>query len=99
MHVVQHANPLDDSSPIVKRYAPVMDGVCGFAWVVVRPAGSSFGRWLRKERGHSLAYGGGVSIWVGSFGQSYERKYAYARAFAGVLEEAGIEAYAQSRLD
>lgn len=98
MVVVQRENPLDDSSPIVKQYEPVMDGVCGFAWIKVRPANSSFGRWLRS-RGHSLAYQGGVSIWVRGFGQSYERKMAYAHAFAQVLEEAGIKAYAEGRLD
>ena len=96
--VVQRENPFDASSKIVKQYEPIMDGVCGFAWIVVAPAGSSFGRYLRK-RGHSLAYGGGVSIWVRGFGQSYERKSAYADAYAAVLKEAGIKAYAEGRLD
>lgn len=99
MHVVQRENPFDDSSPIVKAYEPVMDGVCGFAWIRVMPGGSSFGRYLRKERDCSAAYGGGVSVWVRGFGQSYERKMAYAQAFAGVLQEAGVKAYAEGRLD
>lgn len=94
MHVVQ----VGAGGEILKRYPPVLEGACGFAWIVVKPATSSFGRWLRA-RGHSKAYGGGVQIWVSQFGQSYERKSAYASAFAEVLTGAGITAYAQSRLD
>lgn len=99
MHVVQRAHPLDDSSPIVKRYAPVMDGVCGFAWVRVTPGTSSFARWLTRTEHGRKAYQGGVSIWVGGYGQSYERKSAYADAFAAVLNEAGITARSEGRLD
>jgi hypothetical protein len=98
MVVTEHRNPLDDSSPVIRTYAPVMSGVCGFAWVTVRPATSSFARYL-KARGHRRGYEGGIQIWVGEFGQSMERKEAYARAFAAVLREAGITAYAASRMD
>jgi hypothetical protein len=99
MVVVQRANPFDDSSAIVKEYAPVMGGVCGFAWVVVRPGTSSFARWLVKQGLASKHYYGGVSIWVRDFGQSMEKKQAYATAFAKVLGEAGIDAYGDSRMD
>lgn len=99
MTVVVRENPFDDNSPIVKRYAPVMDGVCGFGWVNVRPGNSSFANWLRKTNRGRNAYHGGVDIWVREFNQSYERKIAYARAFAGVLTEAGITAYGTGRLD
>lgn len=99
MTVVQHANPLDDSSPVVKAYAPVMDGVCGFAYVIVRPGNSSFARWLKANRGARKAYYGGMQFSVHQFGQSYERKVAYAGAFVGVLEQAGVKAYVDSRLD
>ena len=99
MYVVQHANPLDDSSPIVKAYAPVMDGVCGFAWIGGIKGTTSFGRWVgRTGKGHR-GYYGGMEIWVSEFGQSYERKLAYARAFAQVLSDAGTEAYGTGRLD
>ena len=37
MVVVQRSNPLNDASPVVKVYEPIIDGVCGFAWVKVRP--------------------------------------------------------------
>lgn len=99
MHVVERANPFDDNSPIVKRYAPVMDGPCGFGWVRVVPGNSSFANYLKKAKGCRAAYGGGVSLWVSEYGQSYVRKYAYARAFAGVLQEAGVTAYGEGRLD
>lgn len=99
MVVVQRENPFDASSKIVKQYEPVMDGVCGFGWVKVRPAGSSFGRYLKDVQGCSPAYGGGISVWVRGFGQSYERKMAYAHAFAEILREAGVQAFAEGRLD
>lgn len=80
-------------------YPPVMDGVCGFAWVTVRPANSSFALWAKKERGWSKAYGGGMQLWVSAFGQSYERKMAYARGFAKILNQAGLDAIPGGRLD
>jgi hypothetical protein len=99
MHVVQRANPFDDNSPIVKSYAPVEGGVCGFAWVTVSPGNSSFALWLKKTHRGRNAYQGGVQIWVSDFGQSMTRKEAYASAFAAVLRETGLKAYAGSRMD
>ncbi len=99
MHVVQRANPLDDSSPIVKQYAPVMDGVCGFAWVTVRPANCSFAIWAKKNKGWRSAYNGGMQLWVSDFDQSMTRKKAYATAFAQVLRENDIPASSSSRMD
>lgn len=99
LYVVQHANPFDDNSPVTRAYPPVMDGVCGFAWVKVRPATGPFVRWLKTHgKGHS-GYTGGYDVWVHKFGQSLERKTAYANAFAAVLTEAGLTAYGQSRMD
>lgn len=77
----------------------VPDGLCGFAWVKVTPGTSSFARWLVKSGLAHKGYGGGVDIWVSDFGQSIDRKTAAARAIAKVLTDAGITAYAQSRLD
>lgn len=73
---------------------------CGFAWIKVRPANSPFANWLKKN-GHvrGVAYHGGVDIWVHEFGQSMQRKEAFAHAFAEVIYNAGIKAYAQSRID
>lgn len=99
MIVVQHADPLDDSSPVVRVYEPVWDGVCGFGWVTVRPGNSSYARWLRENTRAFRSEEGGVRLRVSRFGQSYEKKMAYAGAYAKVLQEAGINALADGRLD
>ena len=81
-----------------KVYEPVMDGVCGFAWVNV-PGNVPFGKYP-KERGAHKGYRGGYNFWISGYGQSYERKMAYARAFAQYLNENGVpKAYADGRLD
>jgi hypothetical protein len=98
MVVQQHANPADDNSPVVKQWF-VEGGSCGFAWVKVRPANCSFALWLKKHKGARTGYTGGMEYSVHEFGQSIQRKESYARAFARVLSEAGIKAYAQSRDD
>lgn len=83
----------------------VSEGVCGFANVVVRPGGSSFARWLSK---HGLArphYYGGLSVSIYDLcadsrsSQSYDRKVAAARAAARVLNEGGVKASVDARLD
>lgn len=82
-----------------QRYV-VPEGPCGFAWVVVKPGTSAFAKWLMKNGKARKHYYGGVSLWVGEFNQSMERKYAYAAAFAEVLRKNGIEnCYADSRMD
>ena len=76
------------------------EGMCGFAWVKIRPGNSSFAKWLVKNKLARSAYGGGVDIWISGFNQSVERKEACARAMAEVLRnELGVNAYADSRLD
>lgn len=78
----------------------VADGVCGFAWVNVKPGTSSFAKWMVKsDKARKDAYYGGVTVWVGYFGQSMTRKEAYASAFANVLRKYGVTAYANSRMD
>ncbi len=100
MYLVERENPFDDTSKVIHAYEPVMDGVCGFAWVNVKPGTSRFARWIRaNDKGRSDDYYGGTTVWVRYFDQSYERKLAYAEAFAEVLQEAGIRAYAHGRLD
>lgn len=81
-----------------KRYF-VEDGVCGFAWVTVKPANSAFAKWLKERALARNAYGGGVSIWVSKFNQSMQKKEAYANAFARVLRDNDINAYSESRMD
>lgn len=81
------------------EHQPVMDGVCGFAWVKV--AGNcGFGRWAKKKGIMDKSYSGGVQLWVSGYGQSLTRKEAYAQAYAQTLRDSGIEsAYPGSRMD
>jgi hypothetical protein len=89
MHVIENGIPIDR----------IDDGACGFAWVTVRPANSSFAIWAKKQGLMRPMYGGGVTYWVGVFGQSVDRKAAFAGAYAKVLRENGIQATAGDRLD
>ena len=99
MIVEQHVSPFDDNSPVEKSYY-VPEGVCGFAWISVKPGNSSFANWLKKnELARKDSYAGGVRIWISEYGQSMEKKEAHARAMAQVFNEAGIKAFAMSRMD
>ena len=87
----------------------VNEGVCGFAWVSIKPATSSFCKWLKSlPDNHELkesigihrGYYGGLELWCQLFGQSHERKRAWAKAVAKVLQNHGIDrAFADDRLD
>jgi len=78
----------------------VAEGVCGFAWVTVRPATSRFARWLIKSKHARVdSYAGGARISISSYGQSMQRKEAYAQTLADSLTTAGFQAYAGSRMD
>ena len=104
MLVIQHKNPMDDSSKVVQSW-DVPEGPCGFAWVVVRPGGCSFARWVKANQAkldqHVFKeyYGGMTVYYVHEFGQSIQRKTAFAHAFAEVLNKAGIKAHSMSRMD
>jgi len=98
MVVIERVNPIDDNSPIKKAYAPIEAGVCGFAWVQLRSGNSSFAHWAKKYAGYRTGYNC-VQLWVSDFGQSMERKAAFARAYAAVLEAGGIQCWASSRMD
>ena len=98
MIVQEHEHILDDKSPVIKAYK-VLGGVCGFAWIVIRPGTCSFARWLTKKGLAKKAYEGGVSVWVAQGGQSMELKQAYANAFAATLRAHKINAYPMSRVD
>lgn len=76
----------------------IEEGACGFAWVEFA-GNTAFGRWAKKAGVARPHYPKGLSVWVSEGGQSIDRKEAYARAFARVLNDAGIRAYAGSRLD
>ena len=96
--VVREVNPISGQYEGGAQYH-VPEGVCGFAWVVVRPGNSPFARYLKAINIARKGYGGGVHVWVSGYNQSMERKEAYAEAYAKVLQEAGIKAYADSRMD
>jgi hypothetical protein len=89
MYVIDQGIPIDR----------IDDGACGFAWITVRPANSSFAIWAKKQGLMRPMYGGGVTYWVSQFGQSVDRKAAFAGAYAKVLRENGIQATAGDRLD
>lgn len=76
-------------------------GYCGFAWVKVsEKASTKLGRAL-KTVGFRKSYNGGLDLWNpgGSGTQSMDIKEAGAEAYAEVLREFGINAYACSRAD
>jgi hypothetical protein len=98
MVVSQHANPLDENSPVKQEWV-VPDGPCGFAWVTIKPATSAFAKWVKQYRRARAGMYGGIEHSIWEFGQSYQRKVAYARAFANVLTDAGFTAYTGDRLD
>lgn len=99
MQVVQRANPLDDSSPVVKAYEPVMDGVCGFSSCVIRPATGGFVKWLKSNGIGYKNYHGGWAVPCHAFNQSLTRKEAYTSAFGKILATYGITSYPDSRID
>lgn len=98
MIVGQPTTPLGDTLDYSKPTYFVADGACGFAWVSFK-GNTGWGRWAKKEGHARAAYGGGLQLRVSGYGQSVTRKEAYAQAFATVLREAGVSAYAESRLD
>ena len=98
MIVSQHADQLDDGSPIVNQWT-VPEGPCGFAEIRLCKGNTSFAHWAKKNAGFRKHYYGGLSHWVSAFGQSMVRKEAFARAAARVLKANGIDAYSSSRMD
>ena len=92
--------PLGNDIDYDKETYYVADGMCGFAWINIKPARGKFVKFLKdNDIGRKDSYYGGYTIWVSGFGQSLDRKSAYARAFAEVLNENGLKAYAMSRMD
>lgn len=92
--------PFGNTIDPAKTVYVVPEGPCGFAWITIHPGGCSFAKWLKKVgKTRGRAYGGGCQIWVSAYGQSAQRKEAYAGAFARVISAAGITAYAGGRLD
>ena len=92
--------PLGNDIDYSKDTYYVADGMCGFAWINIKPARGKFVKFLKdNDIGRKDSYYGGYTIWVSGFGQSMTRKENYARAFVKVLNDNGLKAYAMSRMD
>ena len=91
-------DPVSFTGDAVQEYV-VEDGACGFASVIVKPANSAFAKYLALQHGARKHYYGGISLSINDFNQSLQKKEAYAKAFAGVLVDAGINAHYESRMD
>jgi hypothetical protein len=73
---------------------------CGFAWIRVRPATSSFAKWAKANIDAEVDdYKGGLLISSPLTSQSLVRNEAYCEAYAEVLNKAGIKAYVTSQVD
>ena len=79
----------------------VSDGVCGFAWVTVKPVNSKIAKYMKDviRIANKSICEPGIKLWVSAYNQSMYKKEAYAYAFAKVLQSHGIKAYAGSRMD
>lgn len=93
--IVQQCRGLFDHT-VVREYV-IDEGVCGFASVVIKNI--KFANQLKKMGLGRKNYGGGYALSVQDFNQSLTRKEAYAHAFAKVLNDHGITAYTDSRMD
>ena len=72
--------------------------ICGFAWIRVK---GLRGKKLKEfqKRGFDKSFSGGQMLFVDDYGQSHDRKAAYAREYAKTLQEKGFDAWSESRLD
>jgi len=78
----------------------VEGGVCGFAWLEIRPARGGLVTYLKKSgQGYYSEYNRCYIYSIFHFGQSLTRKEAMAEAMAEYLRKYGYNVYANSRLD
>jgi hypothetical protein len=78
---------------------PVMDGLCGFAYIVIKDARKGFAKWLKSKNIGYRCYKGGWEIFAETDDQSFERARAYAETFEKILQQNGVECYSVSGLD
>ena len=99
MVVGQPTTPLGNDIDYSKETYYVSDGVCGFAWINIKPARGKFVKYLKdNDIGRKDSYYGGYTIWVsGLVDMTWIKNYA--RAFVKVLNDNGLKAYAMSRMD
>lgn len=83
----------------IAGYVPVMDGVCGFASVIIKPASCAFAKYVKQVCRTYPNYGGGLCLPIHEYNQSMEKKEAHAYAMAEVIREAGIKCWSESRID
>jgi hypothetical protein len=82
------------------RGNPVESDAIGFAWVRVSPGNRGFGRWLLDNRLGHTGHPHGVEVRPPRLAMTaLAPQAAYCAAFAAVLEEEGISAHAEERLD
>jgi hypothetical protein len=89
------SNEIDYSRPTYY----VEDGVCGLAWVEIRPSRGGIATWM-KENGYGRYddYRRCHYMSARENSQSMQKKEAYCHAFAAVMREAGIDCYTASRM-
>lgn len=78
---------------------PVLEGIAGFAWILIHDARKRFPRWLKKKGIGCLGDNGGWVVHSPVKSQSYEKSKVYADAFAKILRQNGIDCKVESRLD
>lgn len=89
--------PLSSDIDPSKKVYMVPDGICGFAYL--NTAGNTpFGRYC-KRLGWRPAFRGGLFTSVRPFGQSLERKTAYAQAWVASMQESGVSVSYETRVD
>lgn len=84
----------------------VEDGVCGFAWINIKPARGEFVKFLKsKNIGRKGVYGGytisAYDIGIPGSSQSMERKEAGCKAFVAVIKKyfPDMRIWVESRMD
>lgn len=76
------------------------EGLCGFAWVTIRPARGEFVKYLKSRGiGHKNYSGSGWTINTTTLEQSFERNEAWANTFCAILEKYNIHSTVTTRLD
>ena len=101
--VVYETAGLSDAPKPDGRSWYVSEGVCGFAWVVIKPATSSFAKYLARNKIGYKAYDGGwvlpMHYFIAGMSQSLERAEAASMAVAKELRTHNINCFATSRMD
>ena len=84
----------------------VADGVCGFAWINIKPARGDFVKFLKSRKiGDKGTYGGytvsAYSVGIPGSSQSMERKEAGCKAFVAVIKKyfPDMRIWVESRMD